>query len=164
MCRTLRYVLRNQASVPPACWLQETDKQCRFEKIADVLNRITWGQIAGLDDIADMDDGGSYSEDGHGNDGCLTEAIAAAHSDNAENADRQIGKADLKLKRIPGRPADGFGHRVEKKKWPKKPPIRLPTTPIPKRYSKKISSCRSRLRVLLSSQRWPTATMRGNTE
>jgi hypothetical protein len=76
---------------PPA-GSKKTDKKCRFEKIADVLNGITWCQIAGLDDIADMDDGGSHSEDSHGNDGCLREAVAAAHGDNPENTDWQIGK------------------------------------------------------------------------
>jgi hypothetical protein len=71
---------------PPAdC--KKTDKQCRFEEIADVLNGITWCQIAGLDDIADMNNGGAYSKDCHGNDGCLVEAVAAAHGDNSENTD-----------------------------------------------------------------------------
>ena len=59
-----------------------------------------------------MDDGGAYSEDSHRNDGCLTEPIAATHRDNSKNTDCQIGKADFELKRIPGRPADGFGDRV----------------------------------------------------
>ena len=42
---------------PPA-GNKKTDQQCRFEKIADVLNGIAWGQITGLDDISGMDDGG----------------------------------------------------------------------------------------------------------
>jgi hypothetical protein len=43
-----------------------------------------------------------------------TEAIAAAHGNNSENSDCEIGKADLKLKRTSGGPADGFGHRSPK--------------------------------------------------
>jgi hypothetical protein len=96
---------------PPA-GSEKTNQQCRFEKIADVLKGITWGQIAGLNDIPGMDNGGPYPQDSHGNDGGLTEAIAPAHSDNTKNTDCQIGKADLKLEGIPGRPADGLGHRV----------------------------------------------------
>ena len=96
---------------PPA-GSKKADQQCRFEKVADVLKDITWGQVTGLDDIPGMDDGGPYPEDSHGNDGGLTEAIAPAHGDNTKNTDCQIGKADLKLEGIPGRPADGFGHRV----------------------------------------------------
>ena len=96
---------------PPA-GSKKPDQQCRFEKVADVLEGITWGQITGLDDIPGMDNGGPYPQDRHGNDGGLTEAIAAAHGDNTKDTDCQIGKADLKLEGIPGRPADGFGHRV----------------------------------------------------
>ena len=96
---------------PPA-GNKKPDEQCRFEKIADVLKGIAWGQITGLDDIPGMDDRGPYAQDSHGNDGGLTEAIAPAHGDNTENTDCQIGKAHLKLEGIPGWPADRFGHRV----------------------------------------------------
>jgi hypothetical protein len=44
---------------PPA-GSKKTDQQCRFEKVADVLKGITWGQVTGLDDIPGMDDGGPY--------------------------------------------------------------------------------------------------------
>jgi hypothetical protein len=91
---------------------KKTDQQCRFEKIANVLNGITRGQIARLDDIQDMDGGGAQAEDSHGNDGGLTEAIAPDHGDNTKNTDCQVGAADLKLEGVPGRPADGFGHWV----------------------------------------------------
>ena len=57
----------------------------------------------------------AHSEDSHGNDGCLTEAVAAAHGDNPENTDCQIGKAHLKLKGIPGRPADDSATESEMK-------------------------------------------------
>ena len=148
---------------PPA-GSKKTYQQCRLEKIADVLNGITRGQITGMDDVPDMDDGGAYAQDGDGNDGCLAEAIAAAHGDNPEDTNSQIGKADLKLKGISGRPADGLGHRVRDEHVAEKPPIPLPATPTPKMYSKKISSRRSRLRPLLSRPRWPTATMSGSME
>jgi hypothetical protein len=101
----MSFGVRGAFRPPAGC--KKTDKQCRFEEIADVLNGITWCQIAGLDDIADMNNGGAYSKDSHGNDGCLTEAVAAAHGDNSENTDCQIGKADLKLKGFPvGQPMD----------------------------------------------------------
>jgi len=83
---------------PPA-GNKKTDQQCWFEKVGDVLKGITRGQITGLDDIPGMDDGGPYAKDSHGNDGGLTEAIAAGHGDNAENTDCQIGKGDLELER-----------------------------------------------------------------
>lgn len=94
----------------PSNGSKKTDQQCRFEKVADVLKSITWGQITGLDDIPGMDDGGPDAQDSHGNDGGLTEAIAPAHGDNTKNTNCQIGKADLELEGIPGWPADGFGH------------------------------------------------------
>jgi hypothetical protein len=54
-----------------------------------------------------MDDGGSYAQDSHGNDGGLTEAIAAGHGDNAKNTDCQIGKGHLELEGFPvGQPMD----------------------------------------------------------
>jgi hypothetical protein len=49
-----------RGALRPPAGSKKTDKQCRLEKIADVLNGITWRQTAGLDDIADMDDGGSH--------------------------------------------------------------------------------------------------------
>jgi hypothetical protein len=58
----------------------------------NVKRALLWCQIAGLDDIADMDKSGAYSKDSHGDDGCLTETVAAAHGDNSENTDCQIGK------------------------------------------------------------------------
>ena len=96
---------------PPA-GSKKTDQQCRFEKIADVLKGITWGQITALDDIPGMDDGGPNAQDSHRSDGGLTEAIASAHGDDTKDTDCQIGKANLKLEGISGRPADGFGYRV----------------------------------------------------
>jgi hypothetical protein len=42
----------------------------------------------------------------------LTEAIAPAHGDNAEDPYRQVGKANLELEGITGRPADGLRDRV----------------------------------------------------
>jgi hypothetical protein len=63
-----------------------------------------------------MDEGGSYAKDSDGNDGRLTEAIAAAHGNNSENTDCQIGKADLKLKGLPvGQPTDSATESEMKK-------------------------------------------------
>ena len=107
MCQTLMYELRSQANAPPACWSKKPDQQCRFKKIADVLKAITWGQIPGLDDIHDMDDGGPYTEDSHGNDGGFTEAIAPTHGDNTKNTDCQIGEPTSSWKGFPvGQPMD----------------------------------------------------------
>ena len=58
---------------------QESDQQCWPEKIADVLDGVPRSQIAGLDDIHDMDDGRSYGKDRRRDDGGFTEAIAAVH-------------------------------------------------------------------------------------
>lgn len=59
-----------------------------------------------------MDDGRPDAKDRGPDDGGLTEAIAPAHNDNAEDPDGQVGDANLELEGIPGRPADGLGDRV----------------------------------------------------
>jgi hypothetical protein len=61
-----------------------------------------------------MDDGRPNAKDCGRGDGGLTEAIAPAHGDNAEDAEGQVGDAYLKLEGIAGRPADGFGDLVRK--------------------------------------------------
>jgi hypothetical protein len=91
---------------------QESDQQCWPKKIADVLDGIARSEIAGLDDVHDMDDGRPHAEDSHRDDGGLTEAVAAVHGDNAEDAYSQVGKADLELEGIAGRPTDGHRDRV----------------------------------------------------
>ena len=59
-----------------------------------------------------MDDGRPDAKDCGRGDGGLTEAIAPAHGDNAEDAEGQVGNAYLELEGIAGRPADGFGDLV----------------------------------------------------
>ena len=59
-----------------------------------------------------MDDGRPSAKDSTRDDGGLTEAIAQAHGDNAKDAYRQVGKANLELKGITGRPADGLRDRI----------------------------------------------------
>jgi hypothetical protein len=59
-----------------------------------------------------MDDRRPYAKDSHSDDGGLTEAIAPAHGDNSKDAYRQVGKANLELKGITGRPADGLRDRI----------------------------------------------------
>jgi hypothetical protein len=91
---------------------QERDQQGWSEQIADVLDGVPWSEIAGLDDIHDMDDGRPDAKDRGRDDGGLAEAIAPAHGDNAEDPDGQVGHANLELEGITGRPADGFRDRV----------------------------------------------------
>ena len=62
-----------------------------------------------------------------------------------------------------GQPMD-WATVSEIKKWPKKPPIPLPATPTPKRYSRKISRVRRRLQQLLSRATWMVAATTGRTE
>ena len=54
-----------------------------------------------------------YAKGSDRDDGGLTETIAPAHCDNAKDAHRQVGKANLELEMITGRPADGLRDRVE---------------------------------------------------
>jgi hypothetical protein len=63
-----------------------------------------------------MDDGRPSAKDSHSDDGGLTEAIAPARSDNAQDAYRQVGKAHLELEGITNRPADGLRDRVRNEK------------------------------------------------
>jgi hypothetical protein len=49
-----------------------------------------------------MDDGRPDAQDRGRDDGSLTEAIAPAHGDNAEDADGQVGDADSSWKGFPG--------------------------------------------------------------
>ena len=63
-----------------------------------------------------MDDGRPYTKDSDRDDGGLTEAIAPAHGDDAKDAYRQVGKANLELEGITGRPADGLRDRVRNEK------------------------------------------------
>lgn len=112
MCRTLWYELRSQGSVLPPAGCEKTDKQCRFEKIADVLNGITWCQIPVWMISLTWTMVAPTPK-------TVTAMTVASRKpsrrpicDNPENTDGQVGKADLKLKEIPGRPADGFGDRV----------------------------------------------------
>jgi hypothetical protein len=63
-----------------------------------------------------MDDGRPYAKDSHGDDGGLTEAIAPAHGDNAKDAYRQVGKANLELAGLPvGQPMDSATESEMKK-------------------------------------------------
>src|SRR5215212_5474405 len=59
-----------------------------------------------------MDNRRPYAKGSHSEDGGLTEAIAPAHGDNAKDACRQIGEANLELKGIAGRPPDRLRDRV----------------------------------------------------
>jgi hypothetical protein len=111
-----------------------------------------------------MDDGCSDAQDCGRDDGGLTEAVAPAHGNNAEDADGQVGDADLELEGIPGRPADGLGDRVRDEDVTEEPTDSAPATPTPNRYSRKISKRRSWRRLLLSRPRWPTAMTTGKTE
>jgi hypothetical protein len=79
---------------------QERDQQGWPEQIADVLDSVPWSEVAGLDDIHDMDDGRPDARDCGRDDGGLTEAVAPAHGDNAEDADGQVGDANLELEGI----------------------------------------------------------------
>lgn len=86
---------------------QERDQQRGPEQVADVLDGVAWSEVAGRDDIHDMDDGRPDAKDRGRDDGGLTEAVAPAHGDNAEDADGQVGDADLELEGLPvGQPMD----------------------------------------------------------
>jgi hypothetical protein len=116
---------------------QERDQQCWSEKVADVPDGIAWSEIGGLDDIHDMDDGRPNTKDRGRDDGGLAEAIAPTHGDNAKDADGQVGDADLELKGIPGRPADGLRDRVRKEDVAKEATDSASGDPDPKEVQQK---------------------------
>jgi hypothetical protein len=69
-------------------------------RLPDAMTSMTWTTVA------------PHAKDRGRDDGGLTEAVAPAHGDNAEDADGQVGDADLELEGVTGRPADGLRHRV----------------------------------------------------
>jgi hypothetical protein len=69
-------------------------------RLADSMTSMTWTTVA------------PHAKDRGRDDGGLTDAIAPAHGDNAEDAEGQVGDADLELEGIAGRPADGLRNRV----------------------------------------------------
>jgi hypothetical protein len=85
----LRFGVRR--SLRSSAGRQERDQQGGPEQIANVLDGVAGSEIAGLDDIHDMDDGRPDAKDCGRDDGGLTEAIAPAHGDNAEDAEGQAG-------------------------------------------------------------------------
>ena len=100
-----------------------------------------------------MDDGCPYAKDSHSHDGGLTEAIAPAHSDNAKNAYRQVGKANLELEGITGRPADGLRDRVRNEEVTEESTNSASRNTDPKQIQQKDFNLRSRGRLVLSRSR-----------
>ena len=94
---------------------KEADQQNRFEQITHVLQRIAGRQITGLENIDDVDDGCSKAEDTHCYNRRFAEAVATAHGDDTQDAERQVRETDLKLKRVAFRPADGLCYHVRDK-------------------------------------------------
>ena len=68
----LRYGVRR--TLRSSAGSQERDQQDWPEQVADVLDGVAWREVAGLDDIHDMDDGRTYAKDSHRDHGGLTEA------------------------------------------------------------------------------------------
>jgi hypothetical protein len=84
----------------------------------------------------------------------LTEAIAPAHGDNAKDAYRQVGEANLELKGITGRPADGLGDRVRNEEVPEESTNSASCDTDPKQIQQEdFQPAISRGRLLLSRPR-----------
>lgn len=94
-----------------------------------------------------------HAEDSHGDDSGLTEAIAPAHGDNAKDAYRQVGKANLELEGITGRPADGLRDRVRNEEVTEESTNSASRNTDPKQIEQKDFNLRSRGRLVLSRSR-----------
>jgi hypothetical protein len=110
-------------------------------RLPDSMTSMTWTTVA------------PHAKDSHGDDGGLTEAIAPAHGDNAKDAYRQVGKANLELEGITGRPADGLRDRVRNEEVTEESTNSASRNTDPKQIQQKDFNLRSRGRLVLSRSR-----------
>ena len=65
-----------------------------------------------------MNNGCPYAKNGNGDDRRFAEAIASAHGEETQDAERQVRESDLELKRVALRPAYGLGYHVRDEEVP----------------------------------------------
>ena len=88
---------------------EEEDEQHRPEQIRDVLDRVARRQVAGVEDVAYVNERGANGEHCRCDHRRLSKSVPSFGSDRAEDPDGQIGEPDLELERTARIPTDRVG-------------------------------------------------------